>query len=124
MSLLDITEKLDQEILIDALIAEAYGNVHRVFPKAGLVFLNSGFYGEYCLKFRTPAGYYEYPLRLTWKQKPIPMIGDPGQPNHLVFYTLNGQRHTQAVETMEELHILAAAIRQECVTKGWEESLW
>ena len=121
MSLLDIDERLDKGTLIDDLITENYGNVHRVFPKAGLRFLDSGFYGEYCLKFRTQRGYYEYPLRLKWKQPALPMIGDPGQADHLVFYTFEGIHRAQAVETMEELRMLVATIRQESLEKGWVE---
>ena len=121
MSLLDIDERLDQFTLIDDLIAENYGNVHRVFPKAGLRFLDSGFYGEYCLKFRTQRGYYEYPLRLRWKQPALPMIGDPGVPNHSVFYTFEGEHYNMNVETMEELCMLVTSIRQECTAKGWVE---
>lgn len=121
MSLLDIDERLDQRTLIDDLITENYGNVHRVFPKAGLRFLDSGFYGRYCLKFRTQRGYYEYPLELKWKQPAFPMLGDPGQPDHIVFYTSEGERHKMIVETMEELTLLISVIRQECVAKGWVE---
>lgn len=124
MSLLDIDERLDNQTLIDDLINANYGNVHRVFPLAGLAFLDSGFYGRYCLKFRNPAGYYEYPLELTWKQPALPMLGDPGQADHLVFYTFEGERRRQVVETMEELKMLVAAIRQECIAKGWEERPW
>lgn len=121
MSLLDIDERLDQRTLIDDLIAENYGNVHRVFPKAGLTFLDSGFDGQYVLKFRTQRGYYEYPIRLTWKQPAIPMIGDPGVPDHTVFYTFEGEYRKMIVETMEELCMLVAAIRQENLEKGWIE---
>lgn len=121
MSLLDIDERLDRGTLIDDLIAENYGNVHRVFPKAGLTFLDSGFDGQYVLKFRTQRGYYEYPIRLTWKQPAIPMIGDPGVPDHTVFYTFEGEYRKMIVETMEELCMLVAAIRQESLEKGWIE---
>jgi hypothetical protein len=121
MGLLDIDERLDQRTLIDDLIKENYGNVHRVFPKAGLRFLDSGWYGRYCLKFYTPSGFYEYPLELKWKQPAIAAIGDPGQPDHIVFYTFEGEHRKMVVETMEELTLLITAIRQECVAKGWVE---
>lgn len=121
MSLLDIDEKLNKFTMIDDLIAENYGNVHRVFPKAGLRFLDSGFYGRYCLKFRNPRGYYEYPLELKWKQPAFPMIGDPGHLDHIVFYTLEGEHHKMIVETMEDLTLIVSVIRQECVNKGWVE---
>jgi hypothetical protein len=120
MSILDIDERLDQGTMIDELIKENYGNVHKVFPCAGLRFLDSGFYGRYCLKFRNQRGTYEYPLELTWKQKPIPGL-DPGQADHLVFYTFGGESRRQAVETMEELRVLVATVRQECVDMGWVE---
>lgn len=121
MSLLDIDEKLNKFTMIDDLIAENYGNIHRVFPKAGLRFLDSGFFGRYCLKFRNPQGYYEYPLELKWKQPAFPMIGDPGQPDHVVFYIFEGERRKMIVETMEELNMLVIMVRQECVNKGWVE---
>lgn len=121
MSLLDIDERMDQFTLIDDLIAENYGNVHRVFPKAGLRFLDFGFFGQYCLRFRTQSGYYEYPIRLTWKQPALPMLGDPGVSDHTVYYTSEGEHYNMIVETMEELRLLVSAIRQECVAKGWVE---
>ena len=121
MSLLDIDERLDQRTLIDDLIAENYGNVHRVFPKAGLRFLDYGFYGQYCLRFRSQRGYYEYPIRLTWKQPALPMLGDRGISDHTVFYTSEGEHHQMVVETMEDLTLLVSAIRQECTAKGWIE---
>lgn len=121
MSLLDIDERMDQRTLIDDLIAKYYGNVHRVFPKAGLRFLEYGFYGQYCLRFRAQNGYYEYPVRLTWKQPAFPMLGDPGQPDHIVFYTSEGENRQMIVETMEELTLLVNVIRQECTDKGWIE---
>jgi hypothetical protein len=60
-------------------------------------------------------------LELKWKQPAIAAIGDPGQPDHIVFYTFEGEHRKMVVETMEELTLLITAIRQECVAKGWIE---
>ena len=106
--------------LIDDVIRKYYGNVHSAFPEIGLRFLDSGFYGRYGLRFRDQRGYYDWVIQLTWKQKEIPGL-DPGQKDHMIFYDLNGERHRHAVTTVEEIHNIMEAVRQECKAKGWVE---
>ena len=118
-SIFDIEERTTLTFIDDLIDAE-YGNVHRVFPHIGLKFQDSGFYGRYGLRFRDQRGYYDWPLTLTWKQKPTPI--DPGQPDHMIFYQLNREYHKHAVHTVEEVQLIIEAVKQEYHANGYVDA--
>ena len=113
MSVLDIDK---QDRLIADELKKAYGNIYKVLGSTGLIFLESGFYGEYVLKFQNYRGYYEYPVRV--------YVHSENGKEWRMSYDLNGVHKCIDVTTLEEIILIKEAVRCEYEDKGYILQKW
>ena len=111
MGVLDIDR---QERLIADEVKKEYGNYYKVLGSLGLSFLESGFWGEYVLRFRDYRGCYCYPLR-------VYAHSENGY-EWRMGYDLNEEHKCINVTTMEEILLIKEAVKSEYINNGYIEA--